>query len=1025
MATYSSALTDHYYLKLEVTEQSYSVANNTSTLAWRLYVQSSGNGYYFSTIKIGAKVTIDGTVVLNRAYSSSSQYSCAAGGTVDVASGMTTIPHNSDGTKTIAAGAISASNTTQTGAYCPNMSLASGSALTLTAIPRASTISLSTNSTVMGVARTITISRASSSFTHTLTYSFGSASGQIGSAKTSATSVSFTPPASLASQLSNAKSGTGTITCETFNGNTSVGTSSISFTATIPVSTVSPNSSTVTMGSILGFTITRAAANLTHTLAYTFGSASGTVGTSLGTSASWTTAKALASEVAANNASGSGTVTLTTYNGTATVGTSTASFTLKIPASSFTIANATQTMGENQSFTISRAASNITHRMTYSFNGTSGAIGTGIGTSKTWTVPTSLASQLSNAKQGTCTVTMTTLNGTAVCGTPYSKTFTAAAPVSTMTLSSSSVYVGTGSTTVTINRAATNMTHTLEYKFSSDADSTYASIGSSLTTTATWSPAYSLASKIPSATSGSWTLRLTTYIGSTEVGKSAKTLTLKVPNNSTTQPTLTSSTLSPSSSLSSPFNTIFIANYTKLRAVISASGKYSATISTYAVTVDGVTKSGSSSTQTTAGELTTSGTVTVTTKVTDSRGFTKSSSQNITVYEYNEPSVVPKTGNTKIVCGRSNSSGTLQNNGTFVHIEAGRTISSLNSNNKGKLTWEVFDSSGASLGTGTVVANQTGGTATNAITTSELVTDLTSTYSVILTATDDFGNSSTYRATIPTDSVTLHLRRYGSGVGIGMYSQGQYRVDVAWDSWFNGRVLPGQLSSLVSSDSSVRSNIILPGRHLASDIMGAADSFPYNAYLEAWLKRICVDHPGATTTTAFFGTATPGSGGAGVIACEIDSTGDLSGGLPNNSSGYFIPRQNSAVIRFGTTGYSFWYRVIYANDPEDGTLTYTNNSLISEAQFGNIGLKKSGKVVTLSTTSGITPSSTSGGTSYTTIGTLPSGFYPQTQTEVPIVLRSTTYYSAFIQVTTAGNIRLYKNNTSTNILNFAMSWITA
>ena len=253
--------------------------------------------------------------MIDRVYSSSSQYSCGENSSVTIATGTVTVPHNADGTKTIAAGAITASNTTQTGNVVPNMSLSSGSALVLTTIPRASQITTTAASNLMGTVRTITINRASSSFTHTLTYSFGSAAGTIAT-KTSSTSVSWTVPKSLADQVTSGSiQRTGTITCETFNGNTPVGTSSVSFTAVIPPSTVAADSSSVTMGSSLGFTITRAASNLTHTLTYKFGSATGTIGTSLTTSASWPTSASLASEVEANNSSGSGTVTLTTYNG--------------------------------------------------------------------------------------------------------------------------------------------------------------------------------------------------------------------------------------------------------------------------------------------------------------------------------------------------------------------------------------------------------------------------------------------------------------------------------------------------------------------------------------------------------------------------------------------------------------------------------------------------------------------------------------------------------------------------------------
>lgn len=72
--------------------------------------------------------------------------------------------------------------------------------VTLKTIPRTSSISMP--ATTMGSANNITITRASSSFTHTPTYSFGSATGTIAT-KTSSTSVSWTPPTSLATQIPN------------------------------------------------------------------------------------------------------------------------------------------------------------------------------------------------------------------------------------------------------------------------------------------------------------------------------------------------------------------------------------------------------------------------------------------------------------------------------------------------------------------------------------------------------------------------------------------------------------------------------------------------------------------------------------------------------------------------------------------------------------------------------------------------------------------------------------------------------
>ena len=102
----------------------------------------------------------------------------------------------------------------------------------------------------MGSAGTISINRASSAFTHTLTYSFGNTNGTIAT-KTTATSVSWTPALSLASQIPNAISGTCTITCTTYNGNTNIGSKTCTLTLSIPAS-VKPTISSLTASRIDG-----------------------------------------------------------------------------------------------------------------------------------------------------------------------------------------------------------------------------------------------------------------------------------------------------------------------------------------------------------------------------------------------------------------------------------------------------------------------------------------------------------------------------------------------------------------------------------------------------------------------------------------------------------------------------------------------------------------------------------------------------------------------------------------------------
>ena len=92
----------------------------------------------------------------------------------------------------------------------------------------------------IGSAPTIQISRNSSSYTHTLTYEFGSLSGTIATKTSDTTITSWVLPTSFYAEIPNAKSGTGTITCNTYSGDTLLGTKTCSFTATTNESLCKP-----------------------------------------------------------------------------------------------------------------------------------------------------------------------------------------------------------------------------------------------------------------------------------------------------------------------------------------------------------------------------------------------------------------------------------------------------------------------------------------------------------------------------------------------------------------------------------------------------------------------------------------------------------------------------------------------------------------------------------------------------------------------------------------------------------------
>ena len=128
---------------------------------------------------------------------------------------------------------LSAASSTNAAAFAYGGSSVTG---TLTYAYPASVPTLSATTTAMGSSVTIYTNREDSSYTHTLTYSFGSASGTIGTSVGASTT--WTPPLTLANQIPNATSGYGTITCKTYSGSTLYGTKSVTFYLTVPSSVV-------------------------------------------------------------------------------------------------------------------------------------------------------------------------------------------------------------------------------------------------------------------------------------------------------------------------------------------------------------------------------------------------------------------------------------------------------------------------------------------------------------------------------------------------------------------------------------------------------------------------------------------------------------------------------------------------------------------------------------------------------------------------------------------------------------------
>lgn len=238
--TIQQAIRTGYRLQIAWEVTSQSVANNTSSVTAKVQLVSTGSSYTInSSASKSGSLTINGTK-----YNFTFTAALSGNQTKTIYTKTVTVAHAANGTKTCSFSVTAGINVTLSGTYYGNVT-ASGSG-TFNTIARASTISSVTSSvSVNGTnACTVNITRAASSFTHTVVFSFGSYS------KTTTgvgTSTSYAIPTSWLNAIPNATSGTAKVTVTTYSGSTKIGSAvSKNFTLTVPASVV-PTISGVTI----------------------------------------------------------------------------------------------------------------------------------------------------------------------------------------------------------------------------------------------------------------------------------------------------------------------------------------------------------------------------------------------------------------------------------------------------------------------------------------------------------------------------------------------------------------------------------------------------------------------------------------------------------------------------------------------------------------------------------------------------------------------------------------------------------
>lgn len=200
------------HLNIYIEQVSQDIANNSSKVSWRATVDRDG-GYRTWNAENGSvlSVWLNGSSV----YKSNLSFE-TEGQETTLASGEATIPHNSDGTKTMSVWASFDANNGIHG----NITISTN--YTFDKIPRSTQISSLEGNRNLGSLHTVIFNRKVNSFTHQVWYRvFGSDWIDLG--KNHTTSVSFTPSLDLARHLPKSSSGLMDICVRTYNGSTQIG----------------------------------------------------------------------------------------------------------------------------------------------------------------------------------------------------------------------------------------------------------------------------------------------------------------------------------------------------------------------------------------------------------------------------------------------------------------------------------------------------------------------------------------------------------------------------------------------------------------------------------------------------------------------------------------------------------------------------------------------------------------------------------------------------------------------------------
>jgi hypothetical protein len=333
-----------------------------------------------------------------------------------------------------------------------------------------------------------------------------------------------------------------------------------------------------------------------------------------------------------------------------------------------------------------------------------------------------------------------------------------------------------------MNRQSSAFTHTVRYAFGTKSGTCIdADTGKAATAVGTgfrWKIPEDFMNLLTATTTGSGTIYVDTYNGSTKIGTKWCGFTATVP--SSVVPKCSVQVLD-ATNIQETYGNL-VKGLSKLYVKTTGTPSYSSPIKAYSVTANDVRYTAA---EVTTGVLTKAGTTTVTASVTDQRGRkSANATASFTVLDYASPAV------TKMTAVRCNQDGTANRRGAYIKVVFSASITSLNSKNTAQYKVKYKKTTDSDYTSATITALS----GVYAVTNHSYIfaASAGSSYDVVVEAIDRHhqSNPGTKSAKVPTASSVFSWRGFKSssgtqdGAGIGKVPEKPNTLQVGWPAEF-------------------------------------------------------------------------------------------------------------------------------------------------------------------------------------------------------------------------------------------------